>query len=131
MAERSIDREKIIAELSHEILDTSQVSDILGNSKDFPMTLIENLSIETALKYWNEQLSYEAADYVMNNLYSFWVNNEYFLQTYPFTDVAWECFQAFDAGEYYRANEDKGVSPDIKYTRPLIEDFLRKRMLIV
>ncbi|HEV7349860.1 hypothetical protein [Telluribacter sp.] len=130
MTGQSADREKMLAELSCEILNASQVSYILNTPKEFPTTLIEALSINVALKYWKEQLSYEAADCIMNNLYSFWVTNDYFVKTYPFTEVAWECYEAFDAGEYYRDNDDKNVSPDVKYTRPLVEELLRKRMLI-
>jgi hypothetical protein len=122
--------ERMLAELSDGILSANQVSSILGNPKEFPTALIEELSIETALKYWKEKISYEAADYIMNNLYSFWVNDHHFVKTYPFTDVAWECFEAFDAGEYHRANDDKSISPDIKYTKPLIEELLKSRMLI-
>lgn len=122
--------ERILVELSDGIISANQVSNILGNPKEFPTALIEELSIETALKYWKEKISYEAADCIMNNLYLFWVNDDYFVKTYPFTDVAWECFEAFDAGEYYRANDDKSISPDIKYTKPLIEELLKSRLLI-
>jgi hypothetical protein len=46
---------KILVELSKEILSTAEIVVLLKNPKDFPKELIEKLSLETALKYWNGQ----------------------------------------------------------------------------
>lgn len=125
--EQNSNTDKILAELSKEILSGNQVADILNNPKDFPTGLIEKLSLETALKYWNGQIDYREGDYIMNNIYAFWVSNEYYVQNCKFSEIAWECYEAFDAGEYYRENIDRRVDPAEKYTKPLVERLLKKR----
>ncbi len=122
--------EKILAELSKEIFKATEVSIILGNPIEFPTELIEELSLATALKYWNGKMGFEEGDCIMNNIYDFWVTNEYFCKNYGFSDIAWECFEAFDSGEYYRKDDDENIDPAEKYTKPLIEKLLRKRNLI-
>ena len=131
MAELNINTEKMLLELSKEILSASKVADIFNNPKDPPIELIEKLSLETALRYWNMQILYEDGDCIMNNIYGFWVTNDYYLHNYNFPDIMWECYNAFDAGEYYRENDDKSIDPAEKYTRPLVKTLLIKRKLIV
>jgi len=123
--------EKILAELSKAILSGNQVADILNNPKEFPTELIETLSLETGLKYWNKEMDYEYGDCIMNNIYTFWISNEYYSKYFEFPDIAWECYYAFDAGEYYREDDDRSIDPAEKYTRPLVETLLRKRKQIV
>lgn len=122
--------DKILAELSKEIFNENEVSIILGNPEEFPTELIEELSLATALKYWNEKIEYRQGDCIMNNIYNFWVTNEYYRNNYGFSDIAWECFEAFDSGEYYRKVDKENIDPSEKYTRPLIESLLKKRELI-
>jgi|SRR6476469_7801716 len=125
-----IDIEKALAELAYDILDMSRVSDILNNPKEFPVSLVEELSIKTALKYWEGNLHFEDADCIVNNLYFFWVCNEYFVTKFSFPDAAWECFLAFDAGEFHHPNDDSSINPEEKYTRPLVKKLLKKSGLI-
>jgi alpha-L-fucosidase len=122
--------DKILAELSKEIFNGNEVSIILGNPKEFPTELIEKLSLTTALQYWNEKIEYEDGDCIMNNIYNFWVTNEYYFNNYGLSDIALECFEAFDSGEYLREDDEKNIDPSEKYTRPLIENLLKKRELI-
>lgn len=130
MSELNLNIEKVLAELSKEILSGNQVSDIFDNPKEFPTQLIEKLALETALRYWTEQINYEEGDFIMNNIYAFWITNEYYSKNYGFGDIAWECFEAFDAGEDYRG-DDTSIDPALTYTRPLIEKLLRKQKQIV
>lgn len=130
MTESNSNFENILKELSKEISDKKLVAHILNNPKEFPTELIEKLSLETALKYWNGKMSYEDGDCIMNNIYSFWIMNEYYFKNYGFSDIAWECYDAFDSGEYYRKEDAENIDPAEKYTKPLIEDLLRKRKKI-
>jgi hypothetical protein len=120
----------MLTELSKEILTGNQVADIFDNPKEFPTALIEKLSLETALKYWTGQISYHDGDCIMNNIYAFWTTNPYYVKNYPFSDIAWECYQAFDAGEFYRENDDRSIEAAETYTRPLVEKLLRKQKQI-
>ena len=131
MAELNINTEKMLLELSKEILSASKVADIFNNPKHPPIELIEKLSLETALRYWNMQILYEDGDCIMNNIYGLWVTNDYYLHNYKFPDIMWECYIAFDAGEDYRENDNKSIDPAEKYTRPLVETLLKKRKVIV
>src|SRR5439155_8287362 len=111
--------ETIFAELSKEILNGSQISDILNNPIEFPTKLIEELSLATTLRYWNGQMTYSDADCIMNNLYIYWMTREGVDKSDGFFGIAWECYLAFDAGEFYRDNDDRSIDPPEKYTRPL------------
>jgi len=122
--------EKILARLSKELLTTNKTVHLLNNPKDYPKELIEKLSIETALKYWNGEIGFDDGDRIMNNLCGSCIHNETDFVNYEFPTTAWECFLAFDAGEFYRQEDDKSVDPSEKYTKPLIAEFLRKRNLI-
>ena len=130
MTEQNSLKETILTELSKEILNGNQVGDILNNPIEFPTKLIEELSIATALKYWNGEISYIEGDSIMNNLYIYWMTSGQLLKNSEFSSIAWECYEAFDAGEFYRDNEDRSSDPSEKYTRPLIESLLQKQQLI-
>ena len=131
MRKENLNIEKILSELSKENLSGNQVSEILNNPKEYPTELIEELSLETALKYWNGKIEYEAGDCIMNNIYTFWVTNKYYFENYGFSNAAWECYEAFDSGEYYRKEDGENIDPAEKYTKPLIGNLLRKRSIII
>ncbi|WP_158837848.1 hypothetical protein [Polaribacter sp. L3A8] len=123
--------EVILNGLSKVHLSGNQVTEILNNPKEFPTELVEKLSIKTALKYWNGEMEFKDGNYIMNNIYSFWTSNEYYFKNFKLSDISWECFNAFDSGEYYRKEDAKNIDPAEKYTKPLIENLLRKRKLII
>ena len=131
MTEQNSNTDKILAQLSKEILSGKQVADIFDNPRDFPTGLVEKLSLETALKYWHGQIEYRDGDCIMNNIYTFWITNEYYIKNYEFSDIAWECYDAFDAGEFYRENDDRRIDPAEKYTKPLVERLLKKRKQLI
>lgn len=122
--------EKILDELSKGILSIAEIVYLFNDSKDFPKELIEELSLATALKYWNGQLSYQDGDMIMNNLFIGCIHNQTDFENYHFPTTAWECYLAFDSGEFYRPNDDKSVDPAEKYTKPLVEELLKKRNII-
>ena len=126
VTKRNLITEAILTELSKEILNGNQVAAILGNPCEFPGKLIEELSLVTALRYWNGQMTYNEGDCIMNNLYIYWTTNKGLEKQYDFPSVAWECYLAFDAGEFYRGHDDKSIDPSEKYTRPLVESLLSK-----
>ena len=118
---------ELLKSLSIEILDSDKIASVLGNPKEYPTKLIEDLSLETASKFYKKEISYLEGDYIMNNLYSFWTSNLYFFKNYSFSEVASECYEAFDAGEYYRSTDDPKLDPVNIYSKPLIEKLLKKR----
>lgn len=130
MLEENLNIEKILNHLSKENLSSIQVSEILYNPKEYPTELIEKLSFETALKYWNGKMDYEDGNCIMNNINTFWSTNKNYFNNYGFSEIAWECYDAFDSGEYNRKEDDINIDPVEKYTKPMIEDLLRKRKLI-
>jgi len=130
VTEQSFTTETILAELSKEILSGNQIGNVLNNPVEFPKELIEELSLATALRYWNEQMTYRDGDCIMNNLYIYWMSNAEIDKIDEFFGVAWECYLAFDAGEFYRSGEDRNIDPSEKYTRSLVESLLKKQKLI-
>ncbi|MCK0132668.1 hypothetical protein MWU59_14290 [Flavobacteriaceae bacterium F08102] len=122
--------EKVLNQLSKEYISGIKVAEILNSPSEFPTEAIQKLSCETALRYWNGKITYHTGNYIMNNLYGFWTSNEFFFKNYTFSDIAWECFEAFDQGEYYHNGDDRNIDPVEKYTKPMIASFLKRRGLI-
>ncbi|WP_053978616.1 hypothetical protein [Mangrovimonas xylaniphaga] len=121
---------EILKKLSKEILSGLEVSVILDNPKEFPSELIKKISIETAKQYWNGEIDFAQGDYIMNNLQSFWVTNDYFFKNFGFGKIATDCYKAFDAGEYPRPNDDINNAPDEKYSKSLIKKLLQETKII-
>ena len=131
MTEQDSTIEKILVELSKGILGADQVSGILNDPAEFPTALIDKLCLATALNYWTGQINFQDGDYIVNNLFLLWMHNESYFNHHKFPDIAWECYNAFDAGEFYRENDDRYIDPPEKYTRPLVENLLREQNQIV
>jgi hypothetical protein len=123
--------EKILTELSTKILSTNEVSAIFNNPIEFPKRLIEQCSLTTAIKYWNRQIDYTDGDCIMNNIFGFCTTNNFADKNCDTSGIIWECYLAFDAGEFYRPNDDRSVDPSETYTRPLIEKLLRRQKQIL
>jgi hypothetical protein len=115
---------EILDKLSKESLSGPEVSEILGSPSDFPTELVENLSIKTALDFWNGEMDYEDGDCIMNNLQTFWVTNDYFVRNFGFGKISWICYEAFDAGEYLRPTDNPDIDPVEVYTKPILEKLL-------
>ena len=123
--------EEIIFELSKENLNTVAIFNLFKNLQDHGTQLIEKMSLELALQFWNGQISYQDGNNVMYLLLNIARKfNETNFKEYEFSDIAWECYLAFDAGEYYHIGDDKTVDPSEKYTKFLIEIILKKKKLI-
>ena len=113
-----------LKKLSVKILDFNAVDNILGNPKEYPTKLIEDLSIETAWKFYKQEISYLEGDFIMNNIYAFWIHQ--YCKEFGFSEIAWECYEAFDSGEFSRQSDDSELDPIEIYTKPLIEELLKK-----
>ncbi|MFN0292670.1 hypothetical protein [Pedobacter helvus] len=122
MIDQNLTAEKIL----NELLIGNELSNILNNPKEFPSELMEILSIIVALKFFKNEISYSDGDQIMNSVWGFWVTNDHYIENYPIPENVYECYGAFDAGEYYRTEDDATINPIEKYTRPLIEEFLKK-----
>lgn len=115
---------EVLRKLSIDIENSDDVFKILGEPKEYPTELIEELSLETATLYFNGDISFLEGDFIMNNLYGFW--SHFFFENFTFSKIAWECYVAFDSGEYYRTEDDSEIDPENVYTKPMIEKFLKK-----
>ncbi len=73
--------------------------------------------------YRDGNIEYYDADYVMNCLYGYWLH---YSADYGFGEIAWECFEAFDAGEYNHTGDDPDIDPVVKYTDRYIDELLNK-----
>ena len=120
----------ISRKLSQEILNGNDVSEILGNPKEFPTELIEKLSIQTATEYWNGKIDFDDGYCIMNNLQTFWVTNDYFFKNFGFGKIAWKCYEAFDSGGFLRPTDNSNIDPAEKYSKPLIEKLLLQLKII-
>jgi len=89
--------------------------------------LLDELSYVVASRYSANEIGFEEADVVMNALWAVCVSEEFWVdhdRTIP--PITNEVFLAFDAGEYYRESDPLGTDPEVKYTKPLIDEFLAK-----
>ncbi|MET1260050.1 hypothetical protein ABV409_11930 [Flagellimonas sp. DF-77] len=115
---------ELLSQLAKETASGTEVGKILGYPVDFPSELVETLSLQTAINYWHGKINYEDGDIIMNNLYSFWVTNTHYVQNFGFGKIAWNCYEAFDAGEYQRPTDPQDIDPVEAYTKPIIEKLL-------
>ena len=130
MSELNLEIENILVELSKDILSDNGIVAILNNPTEYPTEIIDKLSIETALRYWNGEIDFKAGDCIMNNIFSFWLTNVDYVKNHSYSPIAWDCYDAFDSGEYYRKEDEPNIDPAEKYTKPLIEAFLTDKNLI-
>jgi hypothetical protein len=117
---------EIHKKLSKGILNKNEVNEILGDSQKYPFELIEKISIDIAEKYLSGEIDYLYGDNVMNNLYSYWTSNQNYFKNYGFGKIAFECYEAFDNGEYLRKRNKPNDNPTEFYTKPLIKELLDK-----
>lgn len=124
---------KFLSLLSDNNFDKEIITDIFDSSVEYSIDLLDHLSLIIAIKYFNREIEFKLGDYIMNIIF-FKIFDILSLNksTNPFSvsqnelpRISRECYLAFDAGEYYRDNDDKNVDPSEKYTRPLIEELLR------
>lgn len=115
---------EILDKLSKESLSGPEIGEIIGNPSDFPAELVEKLSLKTAVDFWNGKMDYEDGDMIMNNLQTFWVTNEHYVRNFGFGEIAWVCYEAFDAGEYLRSTDNPDIDPAEVYTKPILEKLL-------
>lgn len=113
-----------------EILQGKEVENIIGLPNEFPVELIEQISLKTALRYWNGEIDFYEGDKIMNKIYGYWVFTDNYVENFNFSEIAWDCYEAFDSGEYKREIDEASIDPIEKYTKPSIEKLLRKQKLI-
>lgn len=82
--------------------------------------LLDQLAGHIAHGYREGSWSFEDADGAMNHLWAFLCSRKDFEIPPYFYSV----YEAFDAGEYYHSGDMHDVSPEERYTRPLIEKIL-------
>jgi hypothetical protein len=80
------------------------------------------LMIDLAKSYLSGKVDYSYADGVANNIHDFMMSDSYLdSNNNTLDDPAYSVYLAFDAGEYYRKDDDRSIEPDIKYTKPELE----------
>ena len=85
--------------------------------------IFNNVAIQIAIRFQSGKLSYEDADFAINDVWSVMVDYIYegvhsVMLPYP----AYSIYDAFDQGEY---DHNDGCNPVDKYTRPLLVEALK------
>lgn len=87
--------------------------------------LLNELACYVAEQYNSRALSYNEADTIMNSVWGISTSPEFWAaydSTIP--HLVHQVYEAFDAGEYHHPQDAKDVDPVLKYTNPLIVQFL-------
>ena len=93
------------------------------NSHKMPLDVFCNeFAIIIAVKYLEGYFDFEFCDDQMNFLFIFMTTPPMLSMNTP--EPAFSIFQSFDAGEYYHRGDDHLISPEDKYTKPLIRKIL-------
>jgi len=79
---------EVLKKLSKKSMNGMEVAEILNKPQNFPTEIIENLSIETALNYWNGIINFLDGDIIMNNLKTLWVTNDHYFENFGFGKIA-------------------------------------------
>jgi len=88
--------------------------------------LLDEISLGVACRYVDGNASFDYCDAIMNNLFNVILLGEKNVIT---SDLAWEIFLAFDAGEYHHQGDAPDINPEKKYTHPMLFEILRREML--
>lgn len=99
-------------------LHFSEIEGWMFEAKLDHANLLNQMSINVAVRFDRCEVSYQAADWLMNNLWFAFVATQLAIPTI-FDNI----YEAFDAGEYIHS-EDKNCDPVEKYTRPAIKEIL-------
>jgi hypothetical protein len=84
--------------------------------------IYNQLSLEIARRYDSGLLSFTDADWAMNNINPFWIDDAVkFGDGFVLPEPADSIYLAFDAGEWDRGD---GKDPEIEFTKPLIRKIL-------
>ena len=106
-----------------------EVEDILKYCNGNDLSYVEfsnNVLVHLAKIYLSGSVDYSYADGVANNIHDFMMTDQYLdSNNNTLSDPAYSIYLAFDAGEYYRKEDDKSIEPHIKYTNPELEAILR------
>ena len=82
--------------------------------------------VHLAKNYLKGKCNYSYSDGVANNIHDFMMSGHYLnANNNSLADPAYSIYLAFDAGEYYRKEDDRSVEPHVKYTKAEIEQILR------
>ena len=109
--------------LLKKILDKTNIEEVIGKSKDYPFETINKLSIETALKYYKGDLTFQEGNNVMNKLWSFWVFHADNTNNW-FGELPYECYEAFDLGEW--VGDTTPIKHPDEIVKPIIEGILKR-----
>jgi len=86
----------------------------------------DSVAVETARRFVAGDMPFDTADWVANQIYSAMLadGTEQGLEEYQFPPLAFEVFEAFDAGEFRRSGETG--DPAETRTRPLLVELLAR-----
>ncbi|WP_020647662.1 hypothetical protein [Solimonas variicoloris] len=84
------------------------------------LEILDQIANHIAYGYSRGNWSFEDADAAINHLWAFLCSQKDFEIPPYFYSV----YEAFDAGEYYHAGDRRDISPEDRYTKPLIEKIL-------
>lgn len=90
---------------------------------------LDKISIEIALQYSEGQLSFEEADMAVNGIWSF-ICSEEFLDSNDrmIPEITKAVFEAFDQGEFWHKGDAENEDPEVKYTKPLVQQIIFKHV---
>ena len=92
-----------------------------------PMDMVNEISLELAKAYKKGVVTYGLADYLMNQIYSYMLQDSFLNASgNSLPSPAYDVYDAFDSGEWHRSNDAKDVDPVRKYTNPAIERVLNE-----
>jgi hypothetical protein len=84
------------------------------------------LGLEIAKRYHQGQLSFEDADWAVNDMWGAMCQGRFLTEFFDFERAAVRVFLAFDEGEYRHQSDSDEVDPVKKYTDPLIGSILKE-----
>lgn len=112
----------ILALAERNALDPKQFLQWCGSVGPSPLAATDSLAIRIALDYLAGKLDYDFCDCVMNSIISIATSPEFFaVSDRCVPKITMQVYLAFDAGEYFHAGDEPHESPEMKYTRPMLQ----------
>lgn len=96
---------------------------VFAEKVDLPaFQILDEVALHIAQEYLGKRLSFDQADLIINNVWGLATALDG-----HFGETTHTVYLAFDGGEYRRSGDGPDVDPEIKYTRPAINQFLTQR----
>lgn len=109
-------------------LEVTHVQDHCTTHKLAPLDLLDAMAERVATRYLTGEWSFSEADSAVNGIFHFATGTDFFaLVNDEVRPLLLGIYTAFDQGEFQHQGDAPDVSPELKYTLPMLKETIEPR----